>query len=455
MPASPDDHAPGVAHAAEPEDVLAAAEQAHLAARRTAPAQRRRAPAPGTPPAPATRPVPASAPRAPARARRGAQLTVAATVAAGWAAVQGFVLVLLVMALVQLAEGRTGSLGALARLGLAGWLLGHGVPLHTPAGPLGLTPLALSALAAWRVARAGLQVTRAIRARHTGSVRSALTVAIAVAVAYALLGALAAVALDGPGIGVSAARAALNLGVFGVVASGAGALGATGAFTAVVRRTPRAVRDGIRTGMLAALVVLGTGAGLAGLALALAGDDAADTVAAYRTGVAGQAGITLLCLAYAPNAATWAAAYLVGPGFAVGLHTTVRTTDVSLGALPGVPLFTGLPHDPLGDAGLALLAVPLAAGMVAGGLLVRRRLRGARPGAPPGWGGLLGAAVLAGPVAGLVLGLACALSSGPLGGGRLSQVGPVAWQVGLAGAGVVVAGALLGTIATRAATRPS
>jgi hypothetical protein len=396
------------------------------------------------------------------RPRRRVQLALAATVAAGLAAVQGFVLVLLVMALVQLAEGRTGSLGSLARLGLAGWLLGHGVPLRTtPAGALGLAPLALSAFAAWRVARAGVQVTRAIRARRTGSVRSALTVAVAVALAYALLGAFAALALDGPGIGVSAARAALNLGVFGLVVSAAGALGATGAFDAMVRRTPRPVRDGIRTGVIAALVVLGAGAGLAGLALALAGDDATDTIAAYRTGVAGQAGITLLCLAYAPNAATWAAAYLVGPGFAVGLHTTVRTTDVSLGVLPGVPLFAGLPSGSLGDAGMALLAVPLAAGMVAGGLLVRPRPRAARPGVPAtrsgepvGWSGLLGAAALAGPVAGLVLGLACAVSSGPLGGGRLSQVGPVAWQVGLAGAGVVVVGALLGTIATRVATHP-
>lgn len=441
MPATPDDRA---ARAVHPEDVLAAAEDAHLAARRGVPPTQRGMPR--------VTPPPAGQPGArPGRIRpgRGAQLVVAATVAAAWAAVLGFVPVLLVMALVQLAEGRTGSLAGLARLGLAGWLLGHGVPLRTAAGPLGLAPLALSAFAAWRVARAGVQVTRAIRARRSGSARSALTVAVTVGLAYAGLGALAAVALDSPGVGVSAARAALNLGVFGLVASAAGALVATGAFEAMVGRTPAVIRDGVRAGMVAALIVLGAGAGLAGLALALAGGDAADTIAAYRTGFAGQAGITLLCLAYAPNAATWAAAYLVGPGFAVGLQTTVRTSEVSLGALPAVPLFAGLPSGSLGGAGVVLLAVPLAAGMVAGGLLARRRDAVLAAG---GWSGLLGAAVLAGPAAGLVLGLAGAVSSGPLGGGRLSQVGPAAVQVGLVGAGVVAAGALLGAAATRLAT---
>jgi hypothetical protein len=469
-PAPRDDHA-GAASAVGPEEALAAAEDAHLAARRAAPAQRR--PEGAAAPDGARRdlrrqrdwaePAPPTRRRLKVRGaggggpsgerRRTVQLAVAAAVAAGWAAMQGFLIVLLVMALVQLAEWRTGSLGALARLSAAGWLLGHGVPLRTGAGALGLAPLALSGFAAWRVARAGVQVTRAIRARRTGSARSALTVAVAVALAYGLIGALTAAAIDGPGIGVSPTRAALNLGVFGLVAAGAGGLSATGAFDAAVRRMPVVIGDGVRTGVVAALVVLGAGAGLAGLALAIAGRDAAETIAAYRTGVAGQAGITLLCLAYAPNAATWAAAYLVGPGFAVGLETTVRTTEVSVGPLPAVPLFAGLPGGSLGGAGMALLAVPLVAGMAAGGLLVRRRMRGGRAGSA-GWSGLLPAAALAGPVAGLVLGLACAVSSGPLGGGRLAQVGPAAGQVGLVAAGVVVVGAILGTVAARLATHP-
>ena len=61
--------------------------------------------------------------------------------------------------------GSAGRPGA----GLAGWLLGHGVPIGTPIGPLGLAPLLLTLLVGWRLNRAGLHVTRAIGARRSGA----------------------------------------------------------------------------------------------------------------------------------------------------------------------------------------------------------------------------------------------------------------------------------------------
>jgi hypothetical protein len=461
MAATSDESTTGAANAVDPEEVLAAAEAAHLAARQTVPIEvGRRAPGPPPGPAPPQRPVRVPTQRgARLPGKRRAPLPLAAAVAAGWAALQSYLPVLVVMALVQLTAGRPGSLASLARLGLAGWLLGHGVPLHTGAGPLGLTPIALSVFAAWRVARAGVHVTRAAGARRSRSVRRALLVGGAVGLGYGLLGVLAAVLLNGPALSASAPRAGITVGLFGLVAAVAGALGATGAFTAVVGRTPPVLRDGVRTGVVAALLVLGTGAGVAGLALAIAGADAADTVAAYRTGVAGQVGITLLCLAYAPNMAAWAAAYLVGPGFAVGSETAVRATEVTLGTLPAVPLFAGLPHAPLGGLGAILLALPAVAGLAAGWLLTRRRLRAAaRPKAgrrplPVRWPGLLWSAAIAGPVAGALLAVAAALSAGPLGGGRLAQVGPVPWQVGAVAAAVIALGTLIGAAATRSLPR--
>ncbi|NED49997.1 hypothetical protein G3I24_03605, partial [Micromonospora aurantiaca] len=137
------------------------------------------------------------------------------------------------------------------------------------------------------------------------------------------------------------------------------------------------VRDGLRTGLVAALLLCGAGAGAAGLAVATGGGDAADMIGAYRTGVAGQAGITLVSIAYAPNATAWSASYLLGPGFAVGTDTAVRTSEVSVGALPAVPLLAGLPRGPMDGLGGALLAVPVLAAMAAGWLLARRLLRAA------------------------------------------------------------------------------
>ena len=171
---------------------------------------------------------------------------------------------------------------------------------------------------------------------------------------------------------------------------------------------------------------------------------------AYRTGVAGQAGIILVCLAYAPNAAVWAAAYLLGPGFAVGVDTTVRTTEVTVGGLPAVPLVSGIPHGPVGGLGAALLAVPVVAGMLAGWLLTRRLLRrGERE-----WGAALGAAALAGPVAG-----SCSARPRWSRPGRSAAGGSPRW-VRWPGRSppsptvVVALGAVVGAAATRALAGP-
>ena len=110
--------------------------------------------------------------------------------------------------------------------------------------------------------------------------------------------------------------------------------------------------------------------------MAIGGGQAADTISAFRTGVAGQAGITLLSLAYGGNAAVWAAAYLLGPGFALGTGSAIRLTEVTVGPLPTLPVLAGLPNGPMGVAGIALLTVPVLAGLAAGWLFAVRAARG-------------------------------------------------------------------------------
>jgi hypothetical protein len=374
-------------------------------------------------------------------------------VAAGLAAVVSCLPVVVTLGVLWLAEGAAGF-GAVARIGLAAWLLGHGVPLETSAGRFGLAPLALSVLAAWRLVRAGVHASRAVGARGSGSVRRSLGSAFAVGLAYGLLGLLAAVVVNTDAQMVSPMRAGATLAIVGTLASLFGALRTTGALWTVAHRTPVLLRDGIRTGLVAAALLLATGAGAAGLAVATAGGAASDMIAAYHTGIAGQAGITLISVAYAPNAAVWAASYLLGPGFAVGTDSVVRTTEVTLGALPAVPLLAALPHGPVGGAGAALLAIPAVAGMIAGWLLARRLDRRAQRAADGravnrGWARLLTAAAAAGPVAGVVLGLVAVSSSGPLGDGRLAEIGPVGWQVAAAATVLITFGSLIGAAAGR------
>jgi hypothetical protein len=311
----------------------------------------------------------------------------------------------------------------------------------------------VSALAAWRVNRAGVHTARAIGARRTGPVRGAGLAAASVALAYGLLGAAAAAVGGGREWSASPGVAGLACGGFALVAAASGAAAESGAAARLWRRLPHAVRDGVRTGLVAALLVLGAGAAVAGVAVAVAGGDAGAMLGSYHTGVAGQAGLTLLCVVFAPNLAGWCMAYLVGPGFAVGVGTTVSAAKVHLGALPAVPVLTALPTTPVSGLTAPLLGLPLAAGMAAGALLTRRHAVDARrreAGRPvPGWGPLLTSAVLAGPAAGVLLGIAAWASGGPLGSGRLAHTGPAALPVALVATGVVAVGTLIGAATMR------
>jgi uncharacterized protein DUF6350 len=385
--------------------------------------------------------------RRPPQRRGRAPMLVAAGFATLWAALVSYLPVVAVVGLARTFEGAGGLRGAAAG-GLAAWLLGHGVPLGTAIGPVSLAPLLVTLLAAWRLNRAGLHVTRAIGARRSGSPRAALLVGLTVGLWYALLGAVAAMLLSGHGIEISPMRAAGQFFLIGTAAALIGSLRSTDAVVVLAGALPAAVRHGMRTGVVAALILLAAGAAFTGLSVAIGGGDAADTIAAYRTGVAGQAGITVVSLAYGANGVIWAAAYLLGPGFALGAGTEVSLTEVPAGPLPLLPLLAGLPAGPMGGVGVLLLAVPVLAGLCAGVMLISRLRRDLEQ-AEPRWALVLGSAVLAGPAGGLLIGLLCWFSSGSLGAGKLAVIGPDPWLTGALAAGVIAVSASLGAAAAR------
>jgi hypothetical protein len=403
----------------------------------------------------------APANRAPAQPGPGARLPLAAAVTTGWAAIVSATPVLLAVAAALLINPEPTDAEAVVRGGLAAWLLAHGVPLATGIGPVGLVPLAVTALAAWRVVRAGVHTARATGVRRSGSVLPALRAGGAVGALYGLYGLAVAVGVSTAGLRISAPRAGVTLALFGLVAGLAGALYEGRWPGRLAARVPVQVRDAVRTGGVAALLVLAAGAAASGLALALSAGEAGRMIQQYRAGVVGQAGLLLLCLVYTPNFAVWAAAYLVGPGFSIGAGTTVSAAAVTLGPVPAVPVLAAMPNGPLPTWSGVLLGVPLLAGMVAGGLLARRVASGAasggvsgaegEPGA--GWGRLLVPAGFAGPVAGVGLALCAVVSRGSLGGGRLVQVGADAWPLAGVSAVVVTAGALVGAAAMKALAR--
>src|SRR5204863_96809 len=108
------------------------------------------------------------------------------------------------------------------------------------------------------------------------------------------------------------------------------------------------LRGGLAAWLLAHGVPLVTPAGTIGLApLALAAGSASQMVRDYHTGVVGQSGLVAVSLVYAPNVAVWAASYLVGPGFVLGVGTKVSAGAVVLGPVPALPILAAVPRSPL------------------------------------------------------------------------------------------------------------
>jgi len=348
--------------------------------------------------------------------------------AACWALVAGLVAVAVPVLLVWAADRRS-SAGAGEVLRAAGqvWLVAHGTALEVPGGLLDLTPIGLLVLPLLLLARAG---RHAASTHEVRGLRAAGRLTAGVAVPYAACAVLVAAACRTAAAQPSLVQAALGGAVLGTLGAGTGVLRGAGLVGSAWAALPARLRTALAGGGGALAVLLGGGALLAGTCVALGAGRLGGLAAATGPGYVGGAALVLLGVLLVPVAAVWGACWLAGPGVAVGSGTRLSPFGASLGDAAH-PLLAALPAgSPPGWAVPLVLAVPLAAGALAG-LLVRRR------------GGGLREAALTGPVAGLGLGLAAVLAAGPLGGGRLQDVGPSPWVLALVVTAEVAVGAAL------------
>jgi Family of unknown function (DUF6350) len=160
-----------------------------------------------------------------------------------------------------------------------------------------------------------------------------------------------------------------------------------------------------------------------------------DLSRSLQAGAFGGAVLLLLGAVCVPTGVVWAAAYAVGPGFAVGIGTSVAPAGIALGPVPAFPVLGALPATgPAPTASLVALAVPVLAGLVIGLMAARHPASTL--------GRTVAEAAAAGVLAGLALGVLAWLSSGSLGAVRMSELGPDGVRVGAVAAlelGVVAA----------------
>jgi len=317
------------------------------------------------------------------------------------------------------------GLRAVLRTSAAIWLVGHHVEFtFRGAGRIGLLPLGLVLIPGALLWRAGRWV---VRAGHVARLRHVGYAAVALAVPYAVLTAGLAVVSRSSTESSSVSQAFACGLLLALVAGGLGGARALAPWRRLIRLLaprPRSVVVAV-TGVLAVLVTAGAVLGAASLAMHLR--EAATLQRALGPDAVGLVLLLLLQLGYLPNAVVWGVAFAIGPGFAFGGATVVAPTGSTLAQLPALPLLAALPpgtHS-AGPGWLepTVLALPYLAGAF-GGLLLVRAAPVLTLDAAPLWGLACGAA------SGCVLALLAAASGGPLGGGRLSAVGPSPLQIG-------------------------
>ncbi len=323
------------------------------------------------------------------------------------------------------------------RVGADAWLLAHGAGLQVDGVTLTAVPLGLTALCLLAAVRAGRWAVRSSAPEDVAGTVLGGVVLVGLYALVALVTALLAATPEArPGLG----RAILGGLLVAVVGGGGGLLLASPATRALLGRLPAGVRA-VSSGALAALtLMLAAGATLTVVALLLDLGEAANVLSRLHPDVPGAALYTVVVAAAAPNAALLGAAYLLGPGFAVGTGTLVSPTVVVLGPLPAFPLLAALPDPGVPAAWTsALLGVPVLAGLLTG-LLVGRRYptRGYDVGAVRGLAsGLVGGGLVAG---------ATVLAGGSVGPGRMADVGVVGLDVLAAAALALGGGALVGGV---------
>lgn len=357
-----------------------------------------------------------------------------------------------------LAFGVTADWGALWPLAGTLWQFGHGAPLslevstevlraagvapEAAAFTLSVTPLAFlmftllfAARSGSRAARAGAWLwgpvsgaaTFAVIATgvaftsHIAAAETPLALAIvlptAVYLAGALCGAIRIAWEDGDGGVLDAVHDVLDSwGDWGVVPA------------AAVRGTAFAL-VGV-TAVAAAAVAVAT---------LFRGGEVVALFQATRVDALGATVITLGQLAYLPTIIVWAASWLAGPGFAVGVGTAVSPAGTQLGVVPGVPLFGLLPES-TSIWMLIVIILPIGAGAFAG-WAVRSRL--VWESTPLTMGPRAVIAVGMGLLTAGVAAVAALLAGGSIGPGRLAEAGPSILTFALALGGEVVIGAAI------------
>ena len=350
------------------------------------------------------------------------------------------------------------------------WLLGHGADLTVALDPvtvariavleagdpftvslaplgLGLVTVLLGARTGGRAAESGAWLTGVVSSVATVVVLSIVVTLTATngIVSPSLIGGIfapALVFLAGLAVGLIGARLRRGSAVVG------GRLGERLGDLAdrVGPRTLGIVSASLRGGTIVAAGIVGVAAIVVTVMLFASFGTVIGLYESSGVGVTGGIAVTIAQLAYLPNLVIWCASWLLGPGFAIGVGTSVSPAATLLGPIPGIPVLGAIPTGDLPFGFLGLL-VPVLVGFL-GAAAVRPTVVRAADGR-----GLVLAlgltAVGIAVVASVLMGALALAASGAIGPARLQEVGPSALPVALAALATTAVSAIVGMASGR------
>lgn len=187
----------------------------------------------------------------------------------------------------------------------------------------------------------------------------------------------------------------------------------------------------------AAVVVvglIGVGATATFVAIITGGGEIIALFEAGQVDALGATAITLGQLAYLPTLVVWAVSFVAGPGFALGVGTSVSPASTTVGVIPGIPVLGAIPETS-SPWWLLLALLPVALGAFAGWIARSRLVAGSGPlhhGEHEPMGArvviTMGIAIVSASAAALL----AVIASGSLGPGALAEVGPAPGPLALA-----------------------
>ncbi|TCO43902.1 hypothetical protein EV646_11194 [Kribbella antiqua] len=379
-------------------------------------------------------------------------VVLAAVISAGACLLTGLLTCAAVAVIGWLAATFGGASGAI-RAGASAWLVAHKAGVTLGSGTLTVAPLGLTMFVGWCLYRGGKSAARTSAADRT---KDLILLSGTFAAVYGLGGLVVALLTADGSLRVSPLSAFLGTASLALVAGTIGVLVESGAFDDIADATPSGLRDAVPAAVAAVLTVIAIASTLYGVLLAIHFSRITGMLELLDAGVVGSVVLFAICLMLVPNMVLYVVSFLAGPGFQLGVGTTIAPTGVDVGNLPALPLLAAVPADGATPTYLLVLTavVPLAAGVVAGLVVVRRGVAD-EDAAALGWDAFALRGGMAALLAGVMLYVLMALSGGSAGPGRMSVVGiPAA----LPAAGVLAAGMAIGasiTAAVIASRRPA